>query len=58
MTIKVKLKASLSPQVLEKLREILIKHKVEWEEEIIVKDESKEEWEKRFVHDRSGSYEV
>ena len=58
MTIKVKLKANLSPQVLEKLREILRKHQIEWEEEIIVKDDNKEEWEKRFVHDRSGSYEV
>ena len=56
--MKVKLKASLSPQVLEKLREILRKHQIEWEEEIIVKDDNKEEWEKRFVHDRSGSYEV
>ena len=39
--MKVKLRADLSPEVLVKLREILIKHKVEWEEEIIVKDESK-----------------
>ena len=56
--MKVKLKATLKPEVLEKLREILRKHKVEWEEEIIVKDESKEEWEKRFVTSRKGSYEI
>ena len=58
MTLKVKLKANLSPQVLEKVREILRKHQIEWEEYIIVKDDNKEEWEKRFGHDRSGSYEV
>jgi hypothetical protein len=58
LKMKVKLKATLKPEVLEKLREILIKHKVEWEEEIIVKDESKKEWRKRFVTNRKGSYEI
>jgi ATP-dependent RNA circularization protein (DNA/RNA ligase family) len=58
MKIKVKLKADLKPEVLEKLRTILRKHKVEWEEEIIVKDESKKECRKKFVTNRKGSYEI
>ena len=56
--MKVKLKATLKPEVLEKLREILRKHKVEWEEEIIVKDNDRKEGDKRFVERRRGSYEI
>ena len=54
--MKVKLKATLKPEVLEKLRKILIKHQIEWEEEIIEKDNKKQE--RRFVERRSGSYEI
>ena len=56
--MKVKLKATLKPEVLEKLREILRKHKVEWEEEIIVKDNDRKEGDKRFVERRRGAYEI
>jgi len=54
--MKVKLRADLSPEVLVKLREILIKHKVEWEEEVIEEKSNKQE--SRFVEKRKGSYEI
>ena len=56
LKMKVKLKGHLKPEVLEKLRKILIKHQIEWEEEIIEKDNKKQE--RRFVERRSGSYEI
>ena len=54
--MKVKLRGDLSPEVLEKLRKILIKHQIEWEEEII--GEKSNEQERRFVEKRKGSYEI
>lgn len=46
----------IAPKVLEKLREILIKHQVEWEEVIIVPE--RKESNKKFVENREGSYEI
>ena len=54
--MKVKLRGNLSPEVLEKLRKILIKHQIEWEEEII--GEKSNGQERRFVEKRKGSYEI
>ena len=54
--MKVKLRADLSPEVLEKLRKILIKHKIEWEEEVIGENDKRQE--RRFVEKRKGSYEI
>ena len=54
--MKVKLRADLSPEVLVKLREILIKHKIEWEEEVSGEKDKRQE--RRFVEKRKGSYEI
>ena len=56
--MKVKLRGDLKPEVLEYLKKILIKHKVEWEVEEIYESENKQEQDRRFVESRKGSFEI
>ena len=53
---KIILKAELDVVVLEKLREILRNHQIEWEVNIIVPE--RKESDKRLVENREGSYEI
>jgi hypothetical protein len=57
--MKLILKAKLTPEVLEKLRKILVNHEIEWEEEVL--NENKEDGQKRYkrlIKNRKGSFEI